>query len=397
MKYIIILVLSVFFLSGCEEKIFEDNSNEHIINLKEDIEVYSDTYLKDVISKKEDDDFVEIVSDNYKIDTTTLGKKEYEVIYKINDKKYSHKYTINIVDNEEPRVFSGTTKTVSIGYEGDLCNLITYGDNYDGYIKCEIVGKYNLNKKGTYKLKYYLSDNSNNTKEVTVTLKVKEKNKGGNTSNNTEKEKIEFVDIISKYKTDTTEVGIDVSKWQGNIDFKKIKKAGANFVMIRIGVQKTLKGELEIDPYYKENMKKAKENGLKIGVYLYSIATSTEEAIKHANWVIKTLDGEKLDLPIVFDWENWSKWNSYKISFYEINNIANNFMITVKNNGYEGMLYSSKFYLESIWTNKLNFPVWLAHYTEKTSYKGNYKMWQLCNNGKIDGIKGDVDINVLYK
>lgn len=80
--------------------------------------------------------------------------------------------------------------------------------------------------------------------------------------------------------------------------------------MMRIGVQKTAKDELEIDPYYLENIQKAKAANLKVGVYLYSIATSTEEAIKYANWVIKVLDGEKLDLPIVFDWENWSKWNS---------------------------------------------------------------------------------------
>ena len=61
------------------------------------------------------------------------------------------------------------------------------------------------------------------------------------------------------------------------------------------------------------------------------------------------------------------------------------------------MLYSSKFYLENIWENKLDYPVWLAHYTEKTSYQGKYIMWQLCNNGRIDGINGDVDIDILYK
>ena len=71
-------------------------------------------------------------------------------------------------------------------------------------------------------------------------------------------------------------------------------------------------------------------------------------------------------------------------------------MSTVKNAGYEGMLYSSKFYLENIWTNKLNFPIWLAHYTSKTSYNGNYKIWQMCNNGQIDGINGDVDIDIMY-
>ena len=76
--------------------------------------------------------------------------------------------------------------------------------------------------------------------------------------------------------------------------------------------------------------------------------------------------------------------------------IANAFMTEVKTNGYEAMLYSSKFYLETIWTNKLKFPVWLAHYTNSTSYEGDFIIWQLCNDGHIDGINGDVDIDVLY-
>ena len=167
--------------------------------------------------------------------------------------------------------------------------------------------------------------------------------------------------------------------------------------MIRIGVQTKSGGEINIDPYYYQNIENAKNVGLKVGVYLYSIAINIEDAINQANWVINTLDKEKLDLPIVFDWENWSKWNNYKISFYDINNIANTFLKTVEDNGYKGMLYGSKYYLENIWTNKLEYPVWLAHYTKKTSYKGDYMMWQLSNTGKIDGINGDVDINILYK
>jgi GH25 family lysozyme M1 (1,4-beta-N-acetylmuramidase) len=166
--------------------------------------------------------------------------------------------------------------------------------------------------------------------------------------------------------------------------------------MMRIGVQKKQGGELEIDPYYEQNMKNAKAAGLKVGVYLYSIATSQKEAIEHANWVIKTLNKETLDLPIVFDWENWSKWNTYKMSFHEINAIKDNYIKVALDNGYEGMLYSSKFYLENIWTNKNNYPIWLAHYTSKTSYTGKYIMWQLCNDGKIDGINGAVDIDILY-
>lgn len=395
MKFIIILIISLL-ISGCGEKIYEDKSQSYIEIISKEVPVYSDIYLNDILTKTDNNNFVKITSDNYKIDTNDLGKKEYEVYYEVNDKKYVYKYSIDVIDNEAPIVFSGTNKTVNVGYTGELCNLITYGDNYTGDVKCEITGEYDLNKIGTYKLVYILSDSSNNQKEVNVTLNVVKPSSGGSNSNSNNTPKTEFSDILKKYKDDKTEIGIDVSKWQGDIDFEKVKNAGASFVMMRIGVQSEVKGELSIDRYFSQNIKNAKEAGLKVGVYLYSIATSNAEAIRHANWVIKTLDGEELDLPIVFDWENWSKWNSYKISFYDINSIANNFMITIKNNGYDGMLYSSKFYLETIWTNKLNFPVWLAHYTNKTNYEGKFKIWQLCNNGRIDGINGDVDIDIMY-
>ena len=391
MKKLLFLLLVVIIMTGCESKNYVENPKA--INIKkETIEVFEDINLYDLLEKENE---VSFITDNYQIDTEEIGKKTHEITYKYNNKEYTYKFSINIIDTEPPRVFGGTNKTVNKGYEGDICEIVAYGDNYDGFVNCKIEGAYDTNKVGTYSLKYILSDSSDNSKEVNVTLNVKEKsNTSGGTQTSTKK--TQFVDVISKYKNDNNEIGIDVSKWQGNIDFNKVKSAGATFVMMRIGVQKKVLGDLEIDPYYLQNIKNAKEAGLKVGVYLYSIATSKEEAIKQANWVIKTLNGEKLDLPVVFDWESWSKWNSFKISFHEINAIANNYMDTVKKAGYEGMLYSSKFYLENIWENKMEFPVWLAHYTEKTSYQGKYIMWQLCNNGRIDGINGDVDINILY-
>ncbi len=391
MKKLLLIFLSLLCITGCGKKEYVETSEFININ-KNEFEVFSDVTLYDIISYNN----VELISEDYQIDTEIIGEKSYEIEYKKNNKEYVYKFSVKVIDTEEPRVFSGTNRTVDKGYEGDLCNIISYGDNYDGIINCKIEGTYDVNKIGTYNLKYYLSDSSNNTKEVNVTLNVREKsNSNNNTSVSTKK--TYFSDVLSKYKNDNNEIGIDVSKWQGDINFNKVKDAGATFVMMRIGVQKSALGELEIDKYYLQNIKNAKEAGLKVGVYLYSIASSSKEAIDHANWVLKTLDNEKLDLPIVFDWESWSKWNSFKISFHEINKIADKYIETVKDAGYEGMLYSSKFYLENIWENKNEYPVWLAHYTEKTSYQGKYMMWQLCNNGRIDGINGDVDIDILYK
>ncbi len=395
MKVIIILIIS-FLTFGCgSPKVIQDNTDDYIKVIKNKIDVYGDVYLKDIIDKSND---IKITSKDIKIDTEKLGKKEYTIEYVLEEKLYEKKISLEVVDTEVPIVFSGTNKTVTVGYDKDACDLITYGDNYDGDIKCTIEGDYDFNKSGTYKLIYHLKDSSNNEKKVNVTLNVKEKSNNNNSSKpTTPAPKTEFSDVYKNYKTDNNEIGIDVSKWQGDIDFNAVKKAGATFVMMRIGVQTKQNGELSIDKYFEQNIKKAKAAGLKVGVYLYSIATSKEEAKNHAEWVIKTLNKEKLDLPIVFDWENWSKWNSYKLSFHDINAIADTYMLTVEENGYTGMLYSSKFYLETIWENKNEFPVWLAHYTKKTSYKGKYLIWQLCNNGHIDGINGDVDIDILYK
>lgn len=388
MKVVVLILISLLF-TGCTK--VDKKLNEHIIILYNNIEVYSDTYLYDLFDTKD----VELITENELLNTKILGNKEYVIEYKYEDKIYEYVLKYKIVDSEAPRYFGGTNKTILKNYEGNLCHLIMYGDNYDSNVICTIDGKFNLEETGTYKVIYNLTDSSNNTSRVNVTLNVIEKKKTSS-SNNGEVKKTLFSDILKEYKNDKTEVGIDVSKWQGEIDFEKVKNAGATFVMIRLGVQTKKNGELSIDKYFEQNTKNAKKYGLKVGVYLYSIATSSKEAIEHANYVIEALNGEELDLPITFDWENWSKWHEYKLSFYEINNIANKFIETVEKNGYQGMLYSSKYYLENIWTNKNNNLVWLAHYTNKTNYQGKYMMWQLSNTGIIDGINGDVDIDILY-
>ena len=392
MKYFKVCLLCLL-LVGCSKKevIYEDTTNDFLDIKNSDIEVYDDIYLKDIIEIKNEE--IEVTTKNYKIDTDSLGEKEIVINYTYDKKKYVYKDKVNVVDTTPPLVFSGTNKTVKVNYDKDICNLISYGDNYTGDIKCEISGNYDLSKTGTYKLLYNLSDSSNNETKVNVTLNVVSK-LNNNTSSSTSK--TYFKDIYNLHKTDDTEIGIDVSKWQGDIDFQKVKDAGATFVLMRLGVQSADKS-LSIDSYYKENIKKAKEAGLKVGVYLYSIATSKSEAIKQADFVLDTLDKETLDLPIVFDWESWSDWNTFKISFHDINEIANTFIERVNEKGYKGMLYSSKFYLETIWENKKNYPVWLAHYTKKTTYEGSYDIWQLCNNGRINGINGDVDIDIMYK
>ena len=204
-----------------------------------------------------------------------------------------------------------------------------------------------------------------------------------------------FSDLVKKYKTDNTKIGIDVSHWQGDIDFEKVKNAGVEFVFIRVGSQRGIDGEYYIDNKFKQNINGFNKVGIPVGIYFYSYANSKLAAKKEAKWVVEQLKPYKIDLPVVFDWESWSFFQEFNKSFYSLTEIANTYLNEVEKVGYKGMLYSSKYYLENVWF-KTKYPVWLAHYTEKTNYQGEYSYWQLCSNGRVDGIFGDVDINVMY-
>lgn len=112
-------------------------------------------------------------------------------------------------------------------------------------------------------------------------------------------------------------------------------------------------------------------------------------------WVSRQLFPYKLDLPVVFDWECYHLFNSFDISLYDLNQIADSFLKVIERNGYRPMMYGSKNYLQEIW-NLLEYDVWLAHYTKKTDYSGDYKMWQFTNVGIVPGIDSFVDIDLLF-
>lgn len=358
-----------------------------IVNLNFDVDVYSDKTLFDF-----KDSIACNLEENKEIDTKEVGNTQVTIKCKDNDKK-SFKYIIdfNIIDTVSPKIILKDSYTVTEGYEKSLTDAIISVDNYDDTPKREIFGEYDFNQVGSYNLVYKVTDNSGNvtTKDFTLNV-VPKKNSTPSTSY------IAFSDVLKNYKTENTEIGIDVSKWQGEIDFQKVKGAGAEFVIIRISHQDGFNGEYIIDPYFKSNIEGAKENGLKVGVYFYSYANSVEEAKKQANWIVNNLKDYKLDLPIVYDWESWSNFNSMNVSLYKFNEIADSFLEEIEKNDYIPMLYSSKNYLENIWDSG-KYKVWLAHYTDKTNYEGEYYIWQMCSDGRIDGINGDVDIDILYK
>ena len=113
------------------------------------------------------------------------------------------------------------------------------------------------------------------------------------------------------------------------------------------------------------------------------------------------IDGDKLDFPIVFDWESWTYFNSMEMNLHMLNEMFDEFSKTLKEAGYESMLYASEYYLNNVWLDLKNYDIWIAKYSEKmpeiTNGNNKFKMWQNTCTGKIDGINSDVDLDIYYK
>lgn len=391
-RKIILLLLILVTLTGCRNKY--NIPDEVIFNYQiKEVNVYEDFYLNDF----KIDTNARINKDNIKIDTQDIGSKEIEVPIIYDNKEYIYILKYNIIDTIKPTLISASSSyTILLNEEIDPCSKAIFADNYDRKPICQIEGSYDKNNAGEYKLQYIFKDNSNNEVKKDLTINVvksieeEEKPK-------TEKESILFDDVIKTYKNENTMIGIDVSRYQEDIDFNKVKEAGCEFVIIRMGINSDINKDISMDSYFLENIKKAHDANLLVGIYIYSSATNINTAINHAKWTINNLNGLKLDLGIVFDWENWSKIRNYNINIHDLNKTYEAFAAYIKVKGYTPILYSSKYYLENFWTNKNNDKVWLAHYTKETNYKGKYGIWQMTNIGKINGIKGDVDIDILYQ
>ena len=394
-KIIIFIIILIIALASLiiylNNRIVDDNSG---FTLKEDLtlEIYTKANLEDYIENIEG----KIIKKS-QINNKKLGKQSLEFIYLNKDnKKRRGTFEIEIVDTEKPLVWLSNNYSTKVGTDIDLKSKIMCVDNYDNKPSCTIEGNYDINTKGIYNLTYIAKDSNNNTFKKDFTLTVYEPVTPNTSTTPSEPTYTDFKEVLNNYKNENNEIGIDVSKWQGDIDFTKVKEAGASFVMIRVGSQKGTKGEYVIDSYFKQNIENALNNDLKVGVYFYSYADSEKEAKKQANWIIKQIKNYDISLPIVFDFESFDALNEMELSIFGLNEIANTFIETIDKAGYKGVLYGSKNYLNAIWKYHTT-PVWLAHYTTQTNYEGEYFMWQMCDDGKIDGIDGYVDIDILYK
>lgn len=392
---LIIILISAYFI--IKQLIWNYNvaHAEKIVELVSDkVEIYQeDIELKYLIKKINGK-----LDDNPKIKTDKLGEQTIKFKY-TTDEGYpvKHQVKINVVDTTPPMISLAKTKSIYSDFDGDLAKEFFCGDIYDPNPKCTIEGEYNTSVVGTYDLKFIGEDSSGNVASNTFSLIVKERPQrttGGGTYN---EDYTDFNEIVSTYKKDDkTHIGIDISHHQGNIDFQAVKNAGVEFAYIRVGRGDGIGADYVEDTKFLQNIKGFNDVGIPIGVYFYSNANSKEDAKKEANWLMNKIKDYKVDLEIVFDWENWDDFQSYNLSFYGISEAYKEFSKTVAKKGYKSMLYSSKNYLENVW-----FPtkdaIWIAHYTRKTDYADSkYKTWQICADGKVDGIDGYVDLDIRY-
>jgi GH25 family lysozyme M1 (1,4-beta-N-acetylmuramidase) len=188
--------------------------------------------------------------------------------------------------------------------------------------------------------------------------------------------------------------GIDVSRYQGSIDFNKVKASGIEFVMIRCGTgynQKACK-DVKFETYYKQ----AKAAGLKVGTYFYSYALTENQARIEAGWVLNWIKGKTFEYPVVYDMEERSQ---AKLGKTKISAVATAFCSTVEKAGYYVSIYSSKSWVESYYTADVlsKYDIWMAQWASKCTYVGDYGMWQYTSDGTVSGINGRVDCNISYR
>ncbi len=194
-------------------------------------------------------------------------------------------------------------------------------------------------------------------------------------------------------------LGIDVSYWQGDIDWQQVKQAGVEFVMLRLGWRGSEQGLIFPDDNVEKNYQGATEAGLRVGGYFFSQAITVEEACEEAQFVLELVDGWQLDMPIVFDWEFLGEdARTAEMTPRLLTECTKAFCGEIREAGYQSMVYfnpmlaDSYLYIEEL----VEYPFWLAMYDHPMDYPYQIDMWQYTASGSVPGIEGDVDLNLYF-
>lgn len=193
-------------------------------------------------------------------------------------------------------------------------------------------------------------------------------------------------------------MGIDVSKWNGNIDWTAVRNSGVSYVIIRCGYRGSSTGAMIEDPKFRANIQGAKAAGLSVGVYFFTQAVNEVEAVEEASMVLSLINGKGVNLPVYLDVEA-SGGRGDKISKETRTAVCKAFCATIQNSGYKAGIYANKTWFTSyINTGSLtSYKIWLAQYAASPTYTATrYDMWQYSSKGSVAGISGNVDMNIRY-
>ena len=192
--------------------------------------------------------------------------------------------------------------------------------------------------------------------------------------------------------------GIDISNYQGKIsvkNFKKAKKSGIEFVILRVGYTGSESKKCTIDAVFENNYKNAKEAGLPVGIYYYSLAKTSEKAVEEAEFCIKKLKGKNITYPVYIDIEDSKQINCSK---KELAKVCDGYCKTINKAGYTAGVYASlSWFNNKIVAISAKNTKWVAQNYSKCQYKGDYDMWQYSSSGKVPGFSGRIDMNYCYK
>ena len=197
----------------------------------------------------------------------------------------------------------------------------------------------------------------------------------------------------------TSRLGIDVSRYQGRINWEKVKEDGYEFVIIRLGFRGYGKeGDIRLDQRFHENMQNAQKEGLDVGVYFFSQAISEEEALEEAHFVMNNLEGYELQLPVVYDPESIldHEARTDDVTGEQFTRNTRVFCDAIREGGFEPMIYSNMLWeaFEFDLAALQDIPIWYADYEEFPQTPYYFTYWQYTNEGRIKGIDGGIDIDI---
>ena len=207
-----------------------------------------------------------------------------------------------------------------------------------------------------------------------------------------------FLEYVGDDPSIKVQKGIDVSRFQGKINWEKVKAAGIDFAIVRAGLRGTTEGKMLEDDFFKDNVEGCIKNGIKVGVYFYSQAVDEVEAMEEVQMILDLIEPYEITFPVVVDIESaesdTARTANLSTDSYEA--VVKVFCDTVRNAGYIPMVYGNvkSFTLLMDAVDVDDYDTWIAYYGTPLYYPYHFNIWQFSSSGKIDGIDGDVDLNI---